>query len=319
MKNNSIQFAVVREDPQIEIDIVEKFLLNRATLIGSGGCTAFCLKALNPEMEIVLIEPNPAQIELIKEKIQFLKSGEKEVVFEKFGVENSGRDSLIERGNFESLFRQFRFFVWEFVVSEAEIENAFKDNAPRFWTNVFANPYWKVSFELFFSDSILTAMFTEAAIQHAPKNSYPAYFQNALERGLLREDADRNYFLHHIFTGHYLNDGNALPYYLVNPPTNFEFEFFNGFAQNYRQFRGKQLVHFSNIFDWCDAATVAEIINAAANNLEKGSVVVVRQLNNNKNYREIFGSGYRWLPTEPILENDRSLFYSKIEIGEKIL
>lgn len=319
MKNNSIQFAVVREDPQIEMDVAEKFRLNRATLIGSGGCTAFCLKAFNPEMEIALIEPNPAQIELIKEKIQSLKNDAKETLFGKFSVENFGRSSFIERGNFESLFRQFRFFIREFVASETEIETAFKDNAPQFWTDIFANSYWRVAFELFFSDAILTAMFTETAIQHAPANSYPAYFQTVLEEGLLRKDAGHNYFLHHIFTGHYLNDENALPYYLVNKPANLEFEFFNGFAQDYRQFRGKQLVHFSNIFDWCDAEIVAEIINSAANNLEKGSVVVLRQLNNDKNYREIFGSGFRWLPTESIARNDRSLFYSKIEIGEKIL
>jgi len=319
MKNNSIQFAVVREDPQIEMDIAENFRLNRATLIGSGGCTAFCLKALHPEMEIVLIEPNAAQIELIKEKIQSLKSDEKKILFGKFGIENSGQDRLIERGNFESLFRQFRLFIREFIASEIEIENAFIKNTPQFWTEVFAHPYWKVAFELFFSDAILTAMFTEAAIQHAPRNSYPAYFRKVLEKGLLRKDASRNYFLHHIFTGNYLNDENALPYYLVNPPTNLDFEFFNGFAQDYRQFRGRQLVHFSNIFDWCDERTVVEIINSATGNLEKGSVVVVRQLNNDKNYREMFGSDFRWLPTESIVENDRSLFYSKIEIGEKIL
>jgi len=319
MKNNSIQFAVVREDPQIEMDIAENFRLNRATLIGSGGCTAFCLKALHSEMEIVLIEPNAAQIELIKEKIQSLKSDEKKILFGKFGIENSGQDRLIERGNFESLFRQFRLFIREFIASEIEIENAFIKNTPQFWTGVFAHPYWKVAFELFFSDAILTAMFTEAAIQHAPRNSYPAYFRKVLEKGLLRKDASRNYFLHHIFTGNYLNDENALPYYLVNPPTNLDFEFFNGFAQDYRQFRGRQLVHFSNIFDWCDERTVVEIINAATGNLEKGSVVVVRQLNNDKSYREMFSSDFRWLPTESIVENDRSLFYSKIEIGEKIL
>ena len=319
MKNNFIQFAVVREDPQIEMDVAEKFCLNRAALIGSGGCTAFCLKALNPEMEIALIEPNPSQIELVKEKIQVIKSDEKEILFGKFGVGKSNENNLIERGNFEFLFRQFRFFIREFVASETEIENALKDNAAQFWTGVFANPFWKVAFELFFSDAILTAMFTESAIQHALKNSYPAYFRTVLEKGLLREDAGRNYFLHHIFTGRYLNDENALPYYLVNQPTNLDFEFFNGFAQNYRGFRGKQLVHFSNIFDWCDETTVAEIINSAANNLEKGSVVVIRQLNNNKNYRKNFGSDFRWLPTDSIVENDRSLFYSKIEIGEKVL
>lgn len=319
IKTNSIQFAVVREDPQIEMKIAGNFHLERAVLIGSGGCTAFCLTSVKPQMEIVLIEPNPSQIELIKEKIHSIKSDTEENLFKKFGVENSDAHNFIERGNFESLFRQFRLFIQEFIVSEVEIKNAFIKNTPQFWSEIFTHPYWKVAFELFFSDAILTAMFTESAIQHAPKNSYPVYFQTVLENGLLRKDAHRNYFLHHIFTGHYFNEKNALPYYLTHLPTNLDFEFFNGFAQNYQNFGGKQLIHFSNIFDWCGENTVREIINSATKNLEKSSVVVIRQLNNSKNYRDFFGSHFRWLPTERIVERDRSLFYSKIEIGEKIV
>ena len=318
MKNNSIQFAVVREDPQIEMDIIDEYGLSRATLIGSGGCTAFCLKSLNPATEIVLIEPNRSQIELIKEKIRLLENCEKPVLYEKFGVGVDDQESLIERGNFESLFRQLRLFVQEFIAPEEEIETAFNKNSARFWADVFAHSYWNVAFELFFSDAILTAMFTKAAIQHAPKNSYPKYFQKVLERGLAREDAGKNYFLHHIFLGRYLNVEMALPYYLVNLPTNLDFEFFHGFAQEY-DFRGKQLVHFSNIFDWCDELNVRQIINSAAAKLEKGSVVTFRQLNNDKNYRDFFSADFRWLPTGEILGKDRSLFYSKIEIGEKIV
>lgn len=318
MKSNPIQFAVVREDPQIEMDIVSKFQLKRATLIGSGGCTFFCLKAMNPEIEVTLIEPNPAQTKLIEEKIQALKFLEKKELYRKFGVESSDNNSLIECGNFESLFRQFRLFVQEFIVSENEIEYSFKENSPHIWQEVFKHFYWQTAFDLFFSDSILVTMFSEAAIQHAPKNSYPSYFRAVLEEGLQRENAGKNYFLHHIFLGRYLADENALPYYLVDLPTNLELEVFQGFAQDFKKFTGKQLVHFSNIFDWCNEKIVREII-ASAENLEKGSVVVFRQLNNRKNYREFFGQNFRWAETTEIVEKDRSLFYEKIEIGEKIL
>lgn len=308
MKKNPLQFAVVREDPQIEMDLVERFGFKRATLIGSGGCTAFCLKSLNPNLKITLIEPNAAQITLIDEKISTLKNSE----IEKFSV---GKNSFIERGNFESLFRQFRQFIYEFIAEKAEIKKAFENNSQEFWRKVFAHNYWKTTFELFFSDAILTAMFTAAAIQHAPRNSYPNYFRKVLEKGLLRGDAPQNYFLHHIFLGSYLPA--HLPVYLTNLPTNYEFEFFNGFAQDFRGFQGRQLVHFSNIFDWCDSLVVEKIINSVQN-LEKESVIVFRQLNNDKNYRPLFGENFRWRETEKIVEKDRSLFYSKIEIGEKI-
>ncbi|MCD9186416.1 MAG: DUF3419 family protein [Pyrinomonadaceae bacterium] len=319
MKNNPIQFAVVREDPQIEMDIVGKYKLKRATLIGSGGCTFFCLKAMNPEIEITLIEPNPSQIKLVEEKNNALQTLEKKDLYRKFGVGCADDESLIEGGNFESLFRQFRLFIREFIVSGNEIENAFRKNSPQIWQEVFKHPYWQAAFDLFFSDSILVTMFGEAAIQHAPKNSYPSYFRAVMEKGLQRENADKNYFLHHIFLGHYLADENALPYYLVNLPTDLKVEIFHGFAQDFKKFTGKQLVHFSNIFDWCDEKIVKEIIASAAENLEKGSVVVFRQLNNCKNYREFFGQKFKWAETSEIVEKDRSLFYEKIEIGEKIL
>ncbi len=317
MKKNPIQFAVVREDPQIEMDIVKTFALTRATLIGSGGCTAFCLKAMNPALEITLIEPNGAQIELIKEKIEALKTLRD--LSQRFGVRNSDSKSFIECGNFESLFRQFRLFVQEFIIPENEIEESFQSVSPQIWQEVFTHPYWHVAFDLFFSDSILVTMFGVAAIQHAPKNSYPTYFRRVLEKGLSRADAGRNYFLHHIFLGRYLLKTNSLPYYLVKLPKNPEFEFFNDFAQNFAGFSGRQLAHFSNIFDWCDARTVRQIAATAAGNLEKGSVVVFRQLNNLKNYRAFFGQDFRWSDTREIVENDRSLFYEKIEIGEKMI
>jgi S-adenosylmethionine-diacylglycerol 3-amino-3-carboxypropyl transferase len=316
MKKNPIQFAVVREDPQIEMDIVNNFALERATLIGSGGCTAFCLKALKPEIEITLIEPNAAQTELIKTKSWILKGLHLPTMF---GLENSSVKSLIECGNFESLFRQFRLFVQEFIVSEPEIEKSFQTNSPQIWEEVFAHPYWQVAFDLFFSDAMLVTMFGEAAIQHAPKNSYPAYFRRRLEKGLRRDDFHRNYFLHHIFLGRYLLKTNSLPFYLFHSIKNLDFEFFNDFAQNFEGFTGKQLAHFSNIFDWCDGGIVRQIAARAAEGLEKGSVVTFRQLNNRKDYRAFFGASFRWLETGEIVERDRSLFYEKIEIGEKIL
>ncbi len=317
MIENPIQFAVVREDPQIEMDIIRNFQLKRATLIGSGGCTAFSLKALNPDIEISLIEPNPAQIGLIEEKIRILETCKKEDLYQKLGVGKSDKKSLIEGGNFESLFRQFRSFIREFIIEEAEIEQAFTDNSAQIWQEIFSHPFWQTAFDLFFSDSILKTMFGEAAIQHAPPNSYPAYFRAVLEKGLQREDFAKNYFLHHIFLGYYLNRENSLPYYLVNLPKNLEFEIFNGFAQDFTKFKGRQLIHFSNIFDWCDEKIVREIIKSAVENLETGSVVIFRQLNNRKNYRKVFGQNFRWSETGEIVEKDRSLFYEKIEIGEK--
>lgn len=317
MVRNSIQFSVVREDPQIEMNLALSGNFDSATIIGSGGCTAFCLKALIPDLRISIVEPNPAQIRLIKEKIGVLETGNRKEILQKFGVGNSSPDSLIERGNFESLFRQFRLFVQEFILSENEIENAFKSNSVNNWNEVFRNPYWSVAFELFFSDSILKTMFGDAAVQNAPKNSYPRYFQKVLENGLMKPDASNNYFLHHIFLGKYLE--GALPFYLEKFPVNLEFSFFRVSAQDHKYIGERQLLHFSNIFDWCDEISVKQIIKGATANLSVGSTVIYRQLNNKIDYRTFFGNGFKWTNDSEIIENDRSLFYENIEIGEKVL
>lgn len=110
MVKNKLQFAVVREDPLIESELVTTFQLLSAVVIGSGGCTALSLRALHPTLKIEVIEPNPAQISLIKKKISILKKhgpseARKIIATEKF-------DPLIESGNFESLFRMLRTFIF---------------------------------------------------------------------------------------------------------------------------------------------------------------------------------------------------------------
>ena len=64
MKNNKIQFGVVREDPQLELELIARFGLDSGVIIGSGGCTAMSLKTQMPDFQLSIIEPNPAQIKV---------------------------------------------------------------------------------------------------------------------------------------------------------------------------------------------------------------------------------------------------------------
>ena len=221
MINNKIQFAVVREDPHIEAELITRFKLKRAVLIGSGGCTAFSLRAIFPKLDIKLIEPNPAQIKLIEKKISIISKNELAEVRKLIGT--GERNPLIESGNFESLFKLLRNTLFEFVIAEKAVVRFFEDNEKIDWPAVFKNPYWTVAFDLFFSNSLLLAMFGPDAIQYAKKNSYPGYFRALLEAGLQRQDARNNYFLQHIFLGRYLSSDKHLPEYPLmdtqNQPT----------------------------------------------------------------------------------------------------
>ncbi|MDD4975679.1 MAG: hypothetical protein PHY93_15085, partial [Bacteriovorax sp.] len=73
MKSGQLQFAVVREDPEIECDLIKNnSQIKKILMIGSGGCTAFSVRLMNPNIEQTLVEPNPAQIYLIKTKEKLL-------------------------------------------------------------------------------------------------------------------------------------------------------------------------------------------------------------------------------------------------------
>ena len=201
MVGNTLQFAVVREDPKIESDLIRQVSERcNVFLIGSGGCTALSLQSEFPKASITVLDPNPLQIDLIRKKVQTLSERDSKSSKTVFGISSDDSTSLTGSGNFESLFRSFRNFVYEFVYSSEDWLGFFTDVNRRvpFEETIFKSKYWPVAFQLFFSDPLLLAMFGSNAIQYAARGSYPGYFQHVMETGLLSPSAKTNYFLHHI-------------------------------------------------------------------------------------------------------------------------
>lgn len=316
MKNNKIQFGVVREDPQVELDLIAKYDLKSAVLIGSGGCTAFSLQAQNPKLKISLIEPNPAQTNLIEEKIKVLNK--KNLVDSRKIIGTSKTRPLIESGNFESLFKMFREFIFEFIVCEKDLIKLFKSGSAIAWSAIFKNPYWATAFDLYFSDSMLVSIFGRDAIQYAAKGSYPNYFKNIIEKGVTRSDARNNYFLHHIFFGHYFSELSSLPLYLQKHQIQIDLNLEQCLAHEFKDYKAFELVSLSNILDWSNGTLVRKVAKTVSGSMKKGSVLIYRQLNNSRDFRAHF-HGFRWQPklARSAQIKDRSLFYSKICIGIK--
>ncbi|RYZ84847.1 MAG: DUF3419 family protein [Proteobacteria bacterium] len=310
MLTNRLQFAVVREDPELDAQIVSRFNSKKVLMIGSGGCTLFHLMNHFFDLQITVVEPNPAQIELIEKKRQLLKSPILDGSL--FSVGDDNRRTLNNSGNFESLFRQFRLFIYEFVMTRDEWFELFETDGS--CEELFAHPYWSVAFDLFYHDSILKTMFGQAAIQHAPRGSYPGYFRRALERGLKSSDRSKNYFLHHIFLGCYIKGRE--PNYLTMPLKDRRFEYVEGLIQDVSTFKSFDHINLSNIFDWTEDEQVRKVAGRIAMESEIGTVVMFRQLNNEKDFRPHF-EGFEFVDTSDLLRADRSLFYNRIEVGIK--
>lgn len=317
MSQNPIQFAVVREDPDIEISIIERYHCENILLIGSGGCTALTLQQKFPNLEMTLVEPNPAQISLIQSKKNALQlsSQERKSVF------NIGRDNvkgLNACGNFESLFRGLRDFIYEFVCDKEFFLQLFSGSGQENLPKIFANNFWPVAFDMYFCDQILNTMFGSNATQHAPKGSYPAYFRGVLEKGLTAKNAMTNYFLHHIFLGYYLDREDSLPAYLAGdhtPTKHFEFKACKIDAID--DFSCYDLIVLSNIFDWMPEVEVSAIARRLCQELRSNALILYRQLNHSKNFQKLFIPKFQFITEaeNQFLVKDRSLFYSKFNLG----
>ncbi len=320
MRNNKVQFAVVREDPMIEAELVRLTNAKDVLFIASGGCTALTLQALFPDLCMTLVDFNPAQLDRVREKMRALHTDEA-TRCQRFNIGSSNPKGLNQCGNFESLFRGLREFIFDLVADEAEIRRLFEEKGQL--ANVsellFSNRYWSVVFDLFFSDELLNTMFGPEATQHAERGSYPRYFQSLFEKGLASPQAFNNYFLHHVFLGYYLSRPECLPYYLVSPPTDYHFQMIEGTLVDVSELQRYDIISLSNIMDWMPLFEIASLIKHLQNGMRSGAVVLYRQLNNNTDLSTYFGDSFVFDQAcgDRLLAAERSLFYSNVHVAKR--
>jgi S-adenosylmethionine-diacylglycerol 3-amino-3-carboxypropyl transferase len=314
-----LQFAVVREDPRIEADLVAEFASRRVLLIASGGCTALHLRARFPDLDLTLVDANRAQLAHVQSKLDALADGARGPDADPAGW-NIGADDpegLHERGNFERLFRLFRAALDLFVMAPSERRRLLTDAAATAAPLTEA-AYWPAAFAAAFSDELLQAMFGPAATQHAPPGSYPAYFRRRIEAGLAAADRAANPWLHHVLLGHHLSDRAAWPPFLQQPPRDLRpFATIAGTLADVPSFAPYDLVGLSNVLDWTDAAGCYALGRRLAAELRPGAAVLWRQLNDPRPLAEVFLPEIVCDPERDarLTQRERSLFYDHVHFG----
>lgn len=307
------QFAVVREDPRLESRLVEDAKADAVLVVASGGCSALSLAHAHPGLRVTAFDANPLQLEHVRRKNEALAGADRAV----FNVLHDDPEGLNQRGAFEGLFRTLRHFVEEFVASPATLHHFFHtaDALERAslvdgWR---ASRFWSAAFATAFNDPFLHALFGPAATQHAAPGSYPAYFERAFTVGLLRADAPQNYFLHHVFLGHYLP--GSLPGYL-DASAPLPLELVQGGLDAVDDLAAYRVVSLSNIFDWSDDALVSSWLTLLAERGHPSVTVLVRQLNNQRPFAHLLPAGFVLDEAEgtSLLGDDRSLFYERIVV-----
>ncbi len=315
MRDPRLSFAVVREDPLVELAELRRLGKEDPAVlcVASGGCTALALHHEFPRARLRLVDPNPAQHAHVEAKVRALVD---RAPLSRFNVGSDDPEGLSENGRFEALFRQFRSFLREFVAPRDTIEAAAGGDASA-RGQLTAGSYWPVAFDLFFSDSMLVATFGPAAVQHGAPGSYPRYFQAAVEDLLETLGPERNPFLSHLLTGRYRD--RARPLYLrrTDPPR-CRFDHLLGTLDNVDDYGAFDLVHLSNVLDWTPPAEVGRLAARIAGELRPGAVVTIRQLNNDRRVEDEF-SGVAFEPgrAELLAAAETSGFYNRVLVGVK--
>lgn len=308
----TLKFAVVREDPRIEEALVRLTGATHALVVASGGCTALALLEAFAQLEVTAFDLNPLQLQHVLDK----HAARADLGL--LNVGDSRPDGLSQRGEFERLFRVLREGLVQLVAPAESFERFFGSDAGidraesvRGWRQ---SRYWPAAFSMAFAPELLNAMFGAEATQHAAPGSYAGYFQRAFEAALARPDAARNPFLQHIFLGRYLPaDAPAwMRSASLRAPTLVE-----GSLLEVTELWRFQVISLSNIFDWSSDALVEQWARRLSVQARPGTIVVVRQLNNQRAVRRFFEPAFRFDDRlgDELLRDDRSFFYERLQIA----
>lgn len=301
-----LKFAVVREDPELEFSLARQVVARRVLTVASGGCTALALKHALPALEVHAFDLNPDQLAHCRAKELAIAEGR----LAELNVGDADPGGLSQRGEFEKLFRVLRAALTELVMPPGELEAFFAAPDPSLLIKWRSSPYWPAVFEIAFTEGLLHAMFGPDATRHAPPGSYPGYFQRVFERGLSQPDAAKNPWLQHVLLQRYLDP----PAFLLSGRL-LEVHWHQGTLTEVPALESFDVVSLSNIFDWSDESVVVTWAKALRV-LARGSLVVWRQLNNQRDWRPRFGPEFeedRALSHE-WTERERALFYERVTV-----
>ena len=310
---NSVLFAVNREDHYVEYDVINRLDPNRMLMIGSGGCISLSIKTTYPDLDLNVIDVNPHQLTHINKKSKAVQCSD----LKELNVHTKDDSCLNQAGKFETMFQELRDSFIELVSNKKEVLSFFDSDMSNMsrsiilekWTNHnnISTPFQNV-----FNDKNINKVFSDEATKHGSPGSYISYMKNKILTGLNKKDSHLNPFLQHIFLGYYQSD-NAFPY--MKSKNKLDIPMTEGSILNLDNIYSYDVVSLSNIFDW-SSDTVVKTHARYLSQMKKGSAIIIRQINNHKNWIEIFNDYFTedknfdsyWQ------EHDRSMFYDHIRL-----
>ena len=310
---NTHLFAVNREDHLVESQVIEQLNPSRMLTIGSGGCVALNLKTIYPDLHLSVFDINPHQLSHIHNKIKALRNSD----YDALNIGKKNDASLNQSGKFDKMFQDLREAFIKYISSKNEVNQFFDVNTTvekrgAIQSNWQSNEDIEKPFEEVFNDISINNIFGDEATKHGQPGSYVNYMKTKIVDGMFRKNSHLNPFLQHIFLGYYQSKF-VFPYLSSNG--NQDLELFEGDIFSIKNVSSYDIVSLSNIFDWSENESVEEHAEYLSK-LKKGSAVILRQLNNHKDWIKIFR---KYFVEDESFDShwqihDRSLFYDHIKL-----
>ena len=303
-----VAFAVVREDPRLDLAVLDQLGERpRVVMIASGGETALCL-ARRPLASLILIDLNPAQLELVRLKWQ-LAAGPRKRALELLGHQPGDRLTQFKAWGLED----GRLGPFDHVCQWG------LDHLGRYEA-VFRDLQRHRDFQRSFALENLVRLFGKDATQN-PRRSFASHFEERSRQAAERPEAGRNPFLsqalHGCFPPQVAWDWLAEESWgepLLEP--------IYRHGEMHEQLRrlpdgSADFVHLSNILDWLSPEQATGVLSQAARVLSPGGVVLLRQLNSSLNIANL-SAPLKWdvERARQLVECDRSYFYPEIHWGQ---
>ena len=346
-----LAFAQVREDPLLDLWVVERLGgTARVILVASGGCTAALLATAPNLSRLHLVDPNPSQLALARLKLRLLQTAapadrlallghapmaaadRQRRLVEELSPLGLPSDALgpaafvaaagpDHAGRYERAFAELRHAL-EGHAGEVEAVLRLTDpdeQGRRVASDTPLGRSLDAALDEVLALPNLVRLFGEEATRN-PVEPFARHFARRLRHVLATLPAGRNPYLWQMLKGSY-PDGTGSPWLAVPSPSRLpEVTWSRGFmAEALREEPAAfDFVHLSNILDWLSPEEAQATLELAAAALRPGGWVLVRQLNSTLDVPGL-GPGFAWdaAAAGALHARDRSFFYRALHLGRK--
>lgn len=244
-----LNYAQVREDPQLEIDAIQPTTDDTIVVISSGGCTALSLLAAGAR-RVVSVDQNAAQNHLVELKaLAVSRLRQPNTVGFLGGAAMSRRLRMTMYGQLQDELSPAARAYWDArpdAISGGVIDAGVTERFIRlvmsvlrraihnperirqllacrtlpeqqaFYRDVWDNRRWRLMFRVMLNRWALNRVYEPAYFAHLEKPSFAEHFRTRAEHTLTQIPIGSNYFVHQMLTGVYPTGvADGLPPYLT--------------------------------------------------------------------------------------------------------